>query len=261
MAAAFAHGLPASAAEELPRELEGVALEEKLGQKLDPRLKFRDHNGQTVSLGQYLADDKPVLLTLNYFTCGTLCGVQLNGVLEGLKELDWTPGDEFRVVTVSINHRESVEVAAQKRQSYLDNLGKGTVDWTFLVGDEAAIASLASEVGFQYRFDEATGQYAHPAAIAFIGPGGMVARYLYGFQYPAREVKFALMEAAAGRVGSPVEKLILSCFRFDHTAGRYTPTAYGVMRLGGILTIIAVGGFSFAMWRRELAGRRAGSAT
>ena len=251
----------ARAAEPLPSALEGVTVDEHLGQPLDPELVFTDHTGKRVRLGDYFDDGVPVILTLNYYTCGTLCSVVLNGVTDGLRQFDWSPGDHYRVLTVSIDPTETSELAATKRASYLQSLGKGDVDWSFLVGEESQIQALAGAVGFRYHYDEATQQYAHPAVISVISPGGAVARYLYGFQFPERDLKFAVMEAAEGRAGSPIDKLILSCFHYDSTAGRYTPAAFGVMRLGGVLSLIGLGGFTLSLWRREHINRSRGSST
>lgn len=249
------------AASTVPAELKDVGVDEHLGQQIDLELQFRSQTGEVVRLGELLADDKPVLLTLNYFTCETLCSLQLNAVLDGLRGLDWVPGQEFRVITVSIDPSENAELAAKKRKTYLESLGKGEVEWHFLTGDAAAIASLADTVGFRYRYDEKSRQFAHPAVVTFLAPGGSVARYLYGVNYPPMDLKFALMESAAGRVGSPVEKLMLSCFQYDHAIGKYTPAAFGVMRLGGAISLALVGGLGFVLWRRELAARADGSIT
>ena len=249
-------GRPAS---DMPEELAAVAVDEHLDAQVDLSLQFQDHTGKTVTLGDLVTGDIPTLLTLNYYTCETLCSLQLNAVLDGLKGLDWVPGDQFRVVTVSIDPNEDAKLARSKRETYLESLGKGEVEWHFLTGDQAAIASLADTVGFRYSYDEATGQYAHPAVVSFLSPEGRVARYIYGVVYGARDLKFALMESAAGRVGSPAEKLILSCFRYDENLGKYTPFAFGVMRLGGVFTMLAMGLLGIVLWRRELSGHDDGS--
>jgi len=237
---------------DVPTQLEEVTVVEHLGDRVDPTLRFTDHTGADVALGDYLSDGRPVLLTLNYYSCATLCGVQLNALHGALKELDWTAGEGFRVVTVSINPRETPELAQQKRDAYLASLGRGDdVDWNFLVADEDQVRALANQVGFGYRFDEKSQQYAHPAVLTFLAPDGTVARYVYGLEYQAQDLRFALMEASEGRLGSPVDKLILSCFHYDETVGRYSATAFGVMRLGGVASILFVGGLGFAMWRRE----------
>jgi protein SCO1/2 len=243
---------PALAVESVPAVLEEVTVVEHLGERIDPTLRFTDHTGAAVTIGDYLSDGKPVLLTLNYYSCATLCGVQLNALHGALNDLDWTAGDGFRVVTVSINPSESPELAQDKRNRYLASLGRGDdVDWNFLVADEDQVRALANQVGFGYRYDEKSQQYAHPAVLTFLAPDGTVARYVYGLEYEARDLRFALMEAADGRLGSPVDKLILSCFHYDETTGRYTAAAFGVMRLGGVASILFMGGLGFAMWRRE----------
>lgn len=249
------------AAATVPAELKDVGVDEHLGQQLNLDLELRSHTGAPVRLGALLTDDKPVLLTLNYFTCETLCSLQLNAVLDGLRALDWVPGQEFRVITVSIDPSEDAALAAKKRQTYLESLGKGEVEWHFLTADAATIAALTDAVGFRYRYDEKTRQFAHPAVVTFLAPGGSVARYLYGVNYPPMDLKFALMESAAGRVGSPVEKLMLSCFQYDHAIGKYTPAAFGVMRIGGAITLLLVGGLGFVLWRRELGARTNGGIT
>lgn len=243
----------------MPEQLAAVGVDEHLDAQVDLSLSFETHDGATVTLEELLGGEVPTLLTLNYYTCETLCSVQLNAVLEGLKELDWVPGDQFRVVTVSIDPREDAPLAKKKRDSYLSALDKGNAEWHFLTGEQEAITSLADTVGFRYSFDEASGQFAHPAVISFLSPEGKVARYIYGVTYAPMDIKFALMESAAGRVGSPAEKLILSCFRYDETLGKYTPFAFGVMRLGGVFTMLALGLVGIVLWRRELLGRGDGS--
>lgn len=247
---------------ETPEGYAASTVTEKLGEQLDTDLAFVDHTGKTVSLGDYLQDDKPVLLTLNYYTCETLCSTQLNGLLTGLQELDWKAGEQFRIVTVSFDPSEGPELAAGKRARYLQELDRGAdVEWHFLTGTEENVRALANSIGYGYAYDEESGQWAHPAVLTFLAPEGYVARYLYGIIYPPRDLKFALMEAAEGRVGSPVEKLVLSCFRYDDSTGEYTPAALGVMRLGGIFTLVAMGGLGAVMWRRERSTKQNRSAS
>lgn len=228
-----------------------VTVEENLSATLDGQLTFQDHNGQTVSLSDYFIDGKPVLLTLNYYSCETLCSVQLNAMLNALKDLDWVAGDDFRMVTISIDPDETVELAAAKRKTYLEELGKGDIDWNFLVGNQKNIDTVADTIGFRYVYEPKTQQYAHPAVITFLSPDKVVSRYLYGLSYDAQDVKFSLIESANGNVGSTVDKIILSCFIYDTTVGRYTPTAFGIMRLGGALSVFALGFFTLVLWRKE----------
>jgi protein SCO1/2 len=238
-------------AEELPEELEGVGVVEQLGEFVDLSLEFTDHNGETVTLGDYVEGDLPVIFTMNYYGCPMLCGLQLNAFVDGLKDLAWAPGENFRIVTLSFDPSETSELAAAKRDSYLEELGRGDVEWSFLVGSEANITAIAEQVGFSFRYIESQGEYAHPAAVMFISPEGMISRYLSGLIYESRDLRLAILEASEGRVGSFVDHLFLSCFVYDPETGGYVRDAMLVMRLGGVLTVIIIGVFLVIMWRRE----------
>lgn len=242
------------AAGRTPPALKGSTVVERLGKRVDLGLQLTDHRGRTVRLGDYLKDGKPVLLTLNYYRCQMLCSLELNALTKGLKALGWKPGKRFRVVTVSIDHRETVELAAAKRKRYLQQLGLGDdADWSFHVAKREVIAKLADQLGFKFRYDPKSDQFAHPAVIFFVGPKGVIARYLYGISFPARQIKFALIESAAGRIGSTVDRVILSCFRYDPKSGSYATFALGVMRLGGAIVLLAVGTMLAIFYRRERA--------
>jgi protein SCO1/2 len=232
-------------------EAKQVAVDEMLGGYLDMDLEFVDHNGKQVELGDYFDGKHPVLVTLNYYRCPTLCNLQLNALTRTLESFEWTAGEQYRIVTVSIDPREDAELAANKRASHLEALGRGDVDWNFLTGDAAQVMMLAAQLGVGYAYDAEQDQYAHPAVLMFISPEGKVARYLYGLEYNPNDLKFALMEAAEGRVGSPVDKLILSCFHYDATLGEYGPFAMGIMRLGGAGMVLIVGIPLIIVWRRE----------
>jgi protein SCO1/2 len=232
-------------------EAKQVAVDELLGGYLDMDLSFVNHDGEQVRLGDYFDGERPVLVTLNYYRCPTLCNLQLNALTRSLESFAWTPGEQYRIVTVSIDPREDTELAANKRASHLEALGRGDVDWNFLTGDAAQVMMLAAQLGIGYAYDAEQDQYAHPAVLMFISPEGKVARYLYGLEYDPNDIKFALMEAAEGRVGSPVDKLILSCFHYDATLGEYGPFAMGIMRLGGAGMILIVGIPLIIVWRRE----------
>lgn len=243
---------PAARAEEaLPSKLEGITVTEKLGDRIPMDRPFVDHTGKKVRIGDYFDGTRPLMLTLNYYTCTTLCSIQLNALTRTLRKMAWAPGENFRQVTLSIDHREDAELAAGKRKAHLRALEKGEVDWNFLVGDKESIKAVADAVGFGYRYDPKQNQWAHPAVIVFLSPDGKVTRYLYGLEYAPRDVKLALLEAADGKVGSTVDKLILSCFHYDATEGRYGPYAFGIMRLGGVVTVVVVGVFLVLLWRRE----------
>jgi protein SCO1/2 len=236
----------------LPAGLEGVEIQERLGQKVDTSLVFTDHTGAERTLRDLLGDDdKPVLLTLNYYRCKMLCNLQLNALLVGLRGMGWKPGDEFRMVTVSIDPREGWELGRDKRQTYLEQLGKGDVDWTFAVGAGDQVNALADSLGYEVKYDPKLDQYAHTAAVFFLSPDGTISRYLYGLTYIARDLRLALLEAGDGKVGTTIDRVILSCFYYDASIGAYGPFAFGVMRLGGILILTTLGMFLSAMWRIE----------
>lgn len=243
--------------DEVPRELRGVTIDERLGDYVDQKARFLRHDGREVTLGDLLSDGRPVVLTLNYYKCRTLCDLQLQGLVSTLRALDWVPGDNYRIVTISIDEREDVELARDVRAGYLAELGKGEVDWTFLVGDAASIERVADSVGFRYKYDARLDQFAHVAVLTFLSPGeGRITRYLYGLEYRPFDVKMAVQEAAAGEVGDPLERIIFSCFHYDPETGQYGLWAFGVMRLGGIVTVVLLAGFLAIMFWRERRQRR-----
>lgn len=232
--------------------MHAIDVDEHLGEVIDGDLTFKDHTGATVRLGDYFDGTRPVLLTLNYYRCPVLCNVQLNALTETLGALEWTPGDEhFQIVTVSIDPKEGPEVASPKRASHLKALGRGDdVGWAFLTGDALNIKLLAAQVGVGYAYDAEQDQYAHPAVIMFLAPDGKIVRYVYGLTYDPKDVKFGLIEASEGRVGDTIDRIILSCFHYDATLGRYGPFAFGLMRLGGVFTIFFMG-MGFLWFRRR----------
>jgi protein SCO1/2 len=240
-------------AQPLAPAMHAVDVDEHPGNLLEKDLQFTDHTGKAVRLGDYFDGKRPVLLTMNYFRCPVLCNVQLNELTESLRQFDWTAGDEnFRIVTVSIDPREQTELAATKRANHLQALGRGSaVDWAFLTGDALNIRLLAAQLGIQYAYDPEQDQYAHPAVIVFASPEGKIARYVYGLSYASNDLKFGLIEASEGRVGTTLDRIILSCFHYDATLGRYGPFAFGLMRVAGALTVLLIGTALLIYWRRE----------
>lgn len=243
----------AESAQPLSPEMRAIEVSEHKGSSIDSDLSFVDHTGKTVTLGDYLDGDRPVLLTLNYFRCRVVCSVQLNGLADALAELDWTAGDgNFRIVTVSIDPNETPADARKKRDTILAAVDKGDdVDWQFLTGSSLQIRALSEQLGISYAYDAEQDQYAHPAVAMFLSPSGKIAQYLYGLTFIPRDVKFALIEASEGKIGSPMEQLYLSCFAYDPTIGRYGPFAFGMVRLGGVLTVLVLGSFLLVLWRRD----------
>lgn len=241
-----------------PKKLSNVTIVEKLGTTLAVREMFfrNSSQGTALSLDQYLQPNLPTMLTLNYFQCTALCSIQLNALVEGLKKLDYLPGRDFNLVTVSIDTRNSPELAQTKQENYLKSLGREGAGWKFLVGEQKSIDALSQSVGFQYRYDKETDQFAHTAAVFFLSPDFKVTRYLYGLQYPPRDLKFALLESSKGRLGSSIEKLILRCFHYDELAGKYTPIAMNSMRTAGILFCLCLLFLVVVLSRREKALHR-----
>ena len=247
----------AQLADQVPEVLEEVGVTEHLDAKLPLDLEFRNEDGDWVELGSFFDGERPVILTLNYYKCPMLCGLMLNGVVDGLEAMDWTPGEEFQMVTVSINPLETPELARAKKQNYLKRLDRPAAagGWHFMTGRELEINRLAETVGFSYTYDPVSKEYAHAAAIMICTPDGRVARYLYGIEYPAKRLKFGLLEAAEGSIGTTLDQLILYCYHYDPTNRRYTPVAMNIMRVGGGATAlilgIALGGMWFREWRRK----------
>jgi protein SCO1/2 len=238
--------------------LDKVGIEEHLDATLPLDLEFLDEDGRTVRLRDYFDGVRPVILTLNYYRCPMLCGLQLNGVVAGMEELDWTPGVEFEMVTVSIDPLETPELAKAKKENYLKRYQRPAAarGWHFLTGRQVNIERLAETVGFGYTYDTVSGQYAHAAAIFVITPDGRVARYLYGIEYPPKNLKLALMEASQGEIGSPLDQLIMYCFHYDPASRRYAPVAMNIMRVGGGATALVLGATLGMWWLRESRRRR-----
>ncbi len=222
--------------------LEGVGIDEHLGESLPLNLTFRDSRGQAVSVASLFDGKRPVILSLNYSDCPMLCQLQLNGLVDGLKEMKWNVGDEFRVVSLSIDPLETPQRARQTKQRYVRAYGRplSAAGWSFLTGDKAAIDRLADAVGFRYRYVPERKEYAHAAAIMVCTPSGRVSRYLYGVLYPAQTLRLALVEAGDGQIGSTIDHVLLFCFHYDATSGRYAPVARQLMKLAAAATLVGM---------------------
>lgn len=233
--------------------LDNINVEEHLGETVPLDLEFRDEDGKPVKLGDYLKGDKPVLLNLGYYKCPMLCNMVLNGVVGGLQGMAWVPGDEFRIVTLSIDPREGPKLAREKKATYLEQLGKpeAAKGWHFLTGQRKDIKALAKAVGFGYEYDTDRMEYAHGATIMFLSPKGKITRYLYGIQYEPKQLKLALVEAGEGTVGNAIDRFLLRCYHYDPHSRKYGVYVWGVMRAGGLLTFLIVAGMLFVFWRRE----------
>jgi protein SCO1 len=239
--------------EEAPKRLKGVDVVEHLGERVPGSLPFKDQDGKAVALNQYLHDDVPVIVTFNYSSCPMLCSLQLNAFVDGLKQLDFSPGKEFRILTVLLDPKETNETAHRFRARYLSQYNRPGTEhgWTFLTGSDENIRALAKAVGFSYNYNEARQEYVHPAAIVLLSPEGKVARYLYGLEYPEKTLRLGLVEASEGRVGSSLDRLILYCFHYDSSEGRYSPIATRIMQLAGGISVVILAGFLTILIRRD----------
>lgn len=239
-----------TADERTPKGLEGVSITEHLGQKIDLGLKFVGEDGYSHELREYFAKGKPVILDLVYYSCPMLCNLVLNGQTDALRKLPLTIGKEFEVVTISIDPTENYGLAANKKAAYLASYERPTGGWHFLADQDGNAAKLSKQIGFGYKLDPKTGQYAHAAAIYVLSPEGMISRYLYGVKFKPLDLRLALTEAAGERYGVG-EKLLLYCFHYDPAAQSYVPFAQNVMRMGGVAALVVFGFLLFRLWRRE----------
>jgi protein SCO1 len=238
----------------LPAGLVDVGIEEHLGAQVPLEARFRDETGKEVALGAYFQPGKPVLVNFAYYQCPMLCNLVLNGMLGGMKKLAWTPGKEYEVVTISIDARETPELAASKKQTHIEALGKpeAAPGWHFLTGDEKDIKKVADAIGFKYQYIRSNNEFAHAAGVFTISPAGKISRYLYGVEYKHKDLRLALLDASEGRALSIGEKIEMFCYRYDANAKGYVLFARNFMKGSGY--VVAAGLFIFlgALWRREL---------
>jgi len=227
-----------------------VSFEQRLNEQVPLDLTFRDERGNDVALAKYF-NGKPVILSLVYYNCPMLCTLVLNGLTESLIEQKFSVGNEFNVVTISFDPRESPALAQAKKSTYLSRYRRNGAEqgWHFLTGDQQNISRIAAAIGFHYRFDPATGQFAHPSGILVLTPHGKIARYFYGIEYSPRDVRFGLIEASQERIGSPVDEVLLLCYHYDPKSGKYSSLAMGSMRIAGVLTLLGLGSLFFVLWR------------
>lgn len=241
-----------------PPMLREVGIDQKLSAPLPLDLFFQDETGRTVQLQQYFVE-KPVILAFVYYECPMLCTQVLNGLLESLKTLSFDAGNQFEVITVSFDPGETPKLAAAKKASYIKQYERAGAEqgWHFLTGDSAAIQQLTSAAGFRYKYDASTDQFAHASGIIVITPQGKIARYFYGIEYPARDLRLALVEASENKIGSLVDQVLLYCFHYDPSVGKYGLVIMNVLRLAGIATVMALGTFMIVMfWRDRREQRR-----
>jgi protein SCO1/2 len=254
-----AHGQPAAPAAPpardasgLPVPLREVGFDQNIGAMLPLDVTFHDETGATVALGQYFGS-RPVLLSLVYYECPMLCSMALNGLVSSLRVLDLEPGRDFDIVTVSFNPREDPALAAAKKAKYVEEYERpqAATAWHFLTGDSLAIHQLTETVGFRYIWDEKTRQYAHASGVVVVTPAGQLARYFFGIEYSARDLRLGLVEASAGKLGTVVDQALLYCFRYDPESGTYAAAALNLVRAGGAITVVGVAALILLLRRRD----------
>jgi protein SCO1/2 len=240
---------------EAPRVLRDVGFDQRLGEKVPLDAVFRDESGRAVRLGDYFGT-RPVVLSLAYFECPMLCTVVLNGLASALDVVSYQPGRDFEIVTVSFEPHDTPEQAAAKKAAYLHRYKRpgAAGAWHFLTGDAEQIRRLTEAVGFKYAWDETSKQYAHASGIMVLTPDGRLARYVYGVEYAPKDLRFAIYEASQGRILSPVDRLLLYCYHYDPTLGRYGATVMGTLRVAAVLTLAGLGTLVVTMRRREARG-------
>lgn len=241
-------------------QLKDVSFKQRLNDMLPLDAAFTDETGRRVALGDYF-DRKPVLLAFVYYQCPMLCTQVMNGLSSALKVMPFAAGEDYEVVLVSFDPRDTPATAAEKKRAHLEywSTEKDAASWHLLSGDEATIRRVTSAAGFSYRWDERTGQFAHVSGILVATPQGRLSRYFYGVEYSPKELRLALVESGEGRVGSAIDELLLYCFHYNPESGRYGLMVMNLVRLGGVMTVLGIGGFILIMRRREsrmLAPRR-----
>ncbi|MBC7172745.1 MAG: SCO family protein [Polyangiaceae bacterium] len=233
--------------------LDRIRVDERLDRSIPTDITFRDHEGRTVRLADYFVAGKPVLLNFAYHSCTTLCTMVLDAVTRGISGVEWTAGDQYEIVTISIDTNDTPEQAATKRSGLLKRYGReaGAQGWHFLVGEADAIERITDAVGFRYFYDSRQESFAHPAVIVFLTPAAKVARYIYGIEFAPESIRMALLEASEGRSITTTEQFLMYCYAYDPAAGSYVLMATRIMKLGGLLTLLVLGGFLGTLWRRE----------
>ena len=247
---------PGVVSSQLPRALREIGFDQNIDRRVPLDTAFRDEAGATVHLGDYFGK-KPVVLVFAYFDCPMLCTQVINGLSSALGVMSLNPGQDFEIVTVSFNPHDTPASATAKKAVYLERYKRaGAAEgWHFLTGDQPSIDRLTKAAGFRYVWDAETKQYAHPSGVIVLTPDGRLSRYLFGIEYGPRDLRFGIVEASAGKVGTPVDALLLYCYHYDPMTGRYGLVIMRAMRMAGAATVLALGAFIIVMFRRERAPR------
>jgi protein SCO1/2 len=246
------NGVMSPPANTRPPRLENVGIEQRLDAQLPPDLIFRDETGKAVKLGDYFGR-KPLILNLVYYNCTMLCGEALAGLSSAMRLIKFDVGNEFDVVTVSFDPRETPEMAAAKKADYVKRYGRpgAAGGWHFLTGQPESINALTRAVGFQYQYDAKTNQYAHATAIMVLTPQGRISRYFYGVDFPPKDLRMGLVEASQGKIGNAVDAVLLYCYHYNPETGKYGAMVGNILRMAGAATILLLGGLFFILWRLD----------
>jgi protein SCO1/2 len=228
----------------LPKVLKEVGIDQKLNQPLPADAVFKDETGAAIKLGDYFGK-RPIVMALVYYDCPMLCTQVLNGMISSFKTLSLKPGEDFDIISISFDPRETAALADAKKKVYVNYLPEpkragANTGWHFLTGDEENIRRVTEAVGFRYRFDQATNQFAHASAIYVVTPDGKLSHYFYGIEYAPRDLRLGLVEASQNKIGSAVDQLMLYCYHYDPETGKYGAVVLNLIRLGGVITIFAI---------------------
>lgn len=251
------NGVMSPPANTRPPRLENVGIEQHLDGQIPADLTFRDETGKTVKLGDYYGR-KPLILNLVYYNCTMLCGEALAGLASAMRLVKFDVGNEFDVITVSFDPRETPELAAAKKVDYVKRYGRPNAasGWHFLTGQPESINALTQAVGFQYQYDPKSNQYAHATAIMVLTPQGRISRYFYGIDFPPKDLRMGLVEASQGKIGNAVDAVLLYCYHYDPQSGKYGAMVANILRLAGTATILLLGGLIFILWRLDRSATR-----
>jgi protein SCO1 len=238
----------------LPGALQGVGIDQKLDEQIPLYLTFKDEAGRSVPLSEFFKTGKPVILAPVYYRCPMLCTQILTGLESALKAVSFNPGQDFEVVAVSFDPKDTPEIAAAKKQTYLKRYGRANTanGWHFLTGDEANIKPFMDSIGFHYKYDPKTDQYAHASAIMVVTPTGHVSKYFYGVEYSPRDIRLGLVEASANKIGTPVDAILLFCYHYDPATGKYGALAINMVRFGGAIFVVFGGMFLLIAFRKDI---------
>ena len=236
----------------LPPALKEVGIDQRLNEQVPLDAVFKDDQGREVRLGEYFKG-KPVMLALVYYSCPMLCNQILNGMLSSVRQVSFDAGEEYQIVAISFDSRETPELAATKKQTYVKayNRANGNAGWHFLTGDETNIKRVTSAVGFRYKWDDKTNQFAHASGMFVLTAEGKLARYFYGIEYRPRDVRLGLVEASQNHIGTPVDTLMLYCYHYDPAKGKYGASVFNAMKVAGVITVGLIIGMLLKLRRRE----------